>query len=159
MEPLPLDYAPRPEFDTGLFVARYLQALALLSIGSMIVTWVRDQRFYVDVSFIFLFWTAAALKRHSRTARAIVIGVCGFLLACLLVVLAKGIFFGTGGITVSFGRRYENPPLWMLLVVAAILAVLAGIPFLVLLSAPARRQFAHALAPRPHRLSVRTRST
>ena len=140
MRSIPLDYAPRPELDTGRFVARYLQALALLSIGSMIVTWVRG-RLYVDVSFLFLFWAAAALKRHSRTARAWVIGVCGFALACLVLVAAKGIFFGTSGITVSFGRRFENPPLWMLLAMSGIMAVVAAVPLLVLLSSRARRQF------------------
>jgi hypothetical protein len=45
-----LDYAPRTEFDTGRFVARYLQVLAWVSSASMIAGPIFFDSLYIDVS-------------------------------------------------------------------------------------------------------------
>jgi hypothetical protein len=50
-----LDYAPRTEFDTGRFVARYLQVLAWASIVWMIARPIFRGSLHLDLSFIFMF--------------------------------------------------------------------------------------------------------
>ena len=79
-----LDYAPRTEFDTGRFVARYLQVLAWLSIGWMVASLIFYGSLRLDFSFVLLFWAAAALKRHSPTARKWVLALSGVTLAAAI---------------------------------------------------------------------------
>jgi hypothetical protein len=137
-----LEYEPRREFDTGRFVALYLQVLAWLSIGWMIVTPIFFDSLSLDPSFIFYFWAARALKRHSPIARAWVLGLGGLGLAICLIFLAIAIFHGTGGMTISLGRPIHHPAMWQVLVAFSVASTVIGIPFFVLLSKPARHQFA-----------------
>jgi hypothetical protein len=140
--PIPLDYEPRAEFDTGRFVARYLQVLAWLSIASMIATPIIFKSLYIDLSFIFLFWAAGPLKRHSVKARMWVLTISGLYLAFCAVFLLKVAFFGTAGLTIRFaGRNIQTPPLWLVLLVAVPICAVVSVPLFVLLSARARRQF------------------
>jgi hypothetical protein len=139
-----LDYAPPTEFDTGRFVARYLQVLAWLSIASMIAAPIFFDSLRIDLSPIFLLWAASALKRRSTTARKWVLALAGLTLSALLLMLVWALVAGTQGMTVSFGTtRIQNPTLWQFAAVAAPIAVLVGVPFAVLISARARRQFAN----------------
>ena len=108
-----LDYAPRTEFDTGRFVALYLQVLAWLSIASMIAAPIFLHSLRIDLSPIFLFWAASALKRRSPTARKWVLALTGLMLGVLVLMLLWAVVAGTKGMTVSFGfGRIENPALW-----------------------------------------------
>jgi hypothetical protein len=50
MSPPTLDYAPRPEFDTGRFVAIYFQILAGLSVASMILEPILSMTPYASIS-------------------------------------------------------------------------------------------------------------
>ena len=137
-----LDYAPRTEFDTGRFVARYLQVLAWLSITSMIAGAVFFDSLNIDLSPIFLFWAASALKRRSRTARKWVLALAGLTLGMLVLMLVWAMVAGTSGMTVSFGTsRIKNPALWQIAAVAVPIAVVVAVPFAVLMSERARRQF------------------
>ena len=136
-----LDYAPRTEFDTGRFVARYLQVLAWLSIASMIAGPIFFDSLHIDLSPIFLFWAAWALKRRSNTARKWVLALAGLTLGILVLMLIWAVVAGTIGMTVSFGTgQIRNRALWQVAAVAALIAVLVGVPFAVLISE--RRQFA-----------------
>src|SRR3954463_15422736 len=120
-----LDYAPRTEFDTGRFVARYLQVLAWLSIASMIAGPIFFDSVHIDLSPIFLFWAASALKRRSRTARKWVLALAGITLGLLVLMLVWSIVAGTNGMTVSLGSgRIENPALWQVAAVAVPIAVI-----------------------------------
>src|SRR5687768_9008916 len=142
MSPSTLDYSPRREFDTGLFVARYMEVLAWISIASMIAGPIFFDTVRIDLSFLLLFWAASALKRHSAAARNWVLGISGLCLAVCLLMLIWAAAFGTEGMTVSLGgRRTTNPPLWQVLLVSVPIIVIAGLPFVVLNSRRARRQF------------------
>jgi hypothetical protein len=142
MPPATLDYAPRTEFDTGRFVARYLQVLASLSIASMIAGPIFFDSMHIDLSPIFLFWAASALKRRSRTARKWVLALAGLTLGVLVLMFVWAVVAGTNGMTVYFGTgRIENPALWQVAVVAVPVAVVVGVPSAVLVSERARRQF------------------
>jgi hypothetical protein len=136
-----LEYAPPKEFDTGLFVARYLQGAAFLSVLSMIADPIFFHTFTLDFSPIFWLWFASALKRHSPTARKLflVFGAFGLCLCGYLIVHAM--VFGTSHLTVHFGKPIHNPALWQVIVMAATVAIIIGVPFVILLSARARRQF------------------
>lgn len=137
-----LDYAPRTEFDTGGFVARYLQVWAWLSIASMIAAPIFFRSLRIDLSPIFLFWAASALQRRSRTARKWVLALAGLTLGLMVFILLWGVIGGTDGMTVSsVSGRIKNPALWQLVAVAVPCAVVAAVPFAVLMSERARRQF------------------
>jgi uncharacterized membrane protein YhfC len=137
-----LDYEAREVFDTGRFTARYLQALAGLSIAWMIVGPFITHSFNLDLSFIFLLWAASAVRRHSPLARKWVLIVCGFgLILCGLLVV-QSFAIGTTHITVNFFRPIHNPSRWQVLGVSFVIAIVTGIPFCILLSHKARQQFA-----------------
>ena len=65
--------------DIGVFVGRYLQAVGLLSIASMILALIFFRSGYLDFSFIFYFWGGRHLVKHNPTARKWVIGTAAFL--------------------------------------------------------------------------------
>lgn len=138
-----LEYAPAREFDTGLFVARYLQALATLLVAWMIAGPVFFDRFNLDLSPILLLWLASALKRHSSAARKwVLVGTGSGLLLCAWL-LVHALIFGTDHLTVHMVRPIHNPALWQVCLVSLSMATIFGVPFVVLLSARARRQFAN----------------
>jgi hypothetical protein len=140
--PITLEYEPRPEFDTGRFVARYLQALGCLSIVSMVVSAAFFDSLRIDFMFLFLFWAAAGLKRRSPTARTWVVWISGLILAFCAGMLLWATVFGTAGMSVTLGRaRTPNPPLWQVFVVTGLFAAIASPPFFLLRTAHARRQF------------------
>jgi hypothetical protein len=137
-----LDYSPPPEFDTGRFAARYLQVLALLSIGSMLARAVFRDQFNLDLSFILLLWAASALKRRSQTARGFVLLFGGIGLAFCLFATIMMILSPRSGQRISFfGGLIKDAPLWMALSINFTVAVVIAIPFGVLLSPRAHRQF------------------
>lgn len=137
-----LDYARGAEFDTGRFVARYIQVLAWMSIASIITRAMIFDALHLNPSPVFLFWAASALKRRSRTARKWVLWIAGLTLLALIVVDVLTILLGTDGMVLTLGpRRIMNPPIWQALLVSIPIAVAAGIPFVILLSERARRQF------------------
>lgn len=136
-----LDYAPAEEFDTGLFVARYLQALALLSVTWMIAGPILFDTFKLDLSPLVFLLFASALKRHSSTARKWLLVVGGFDLLLCLYLIVHALMFGTGNLTVHFAPPIRNPAMWQVFAISSAMAVIIGVPFFVLLSARARRQF------------------
>ena len=147
MPPPTLDYAPRIEFDTGRFVARYLEVLAWLSIATMIASLIFSDAARIDFTPLLLFWAASALKRRSRTARMWVLAFAGLTLCGLLVLVVWAIFRGTDGMTISLGgRRFKDPAGWQFAGLIALNTAIVGVPLAVLLSERARRQFAKGAA-------------
>jgi len=129
-------------FDIGVFVGRYLYVLAWLSVASMIVGVLVFDRWQFDLSFIFMLWAGRYLTKHSSTARRWTIGISGlFLFVCLAMTLVA-VVFGTGGMTISVGHRITDPPLWAVFCVTAAMAMIAGIPFALLMTGQAKREFA-----------------
>ena len=133
-------HARRP-LDIGRFVGRYLQVLACLSLVSNIVDAVFFDQLNIDLSFVFLFWAGAYLIRHSTTARKWVVGVSGLAILVCLAIVVYAVAFGTEGIYVSLWRPIENPSLGQVWGVASFLGIIAGIPFVLLLTPQARREF------------------
>jgi len=131
----------RLPFDVGKFVGRYLQGLACLSVVSMVVELVFFDRLDIDLSFIFLFWASAYLIRHSPTARKWVIAVSGLAIFVSVALVVLGVVVGTEGMSVTIGRRIENPSLGHVVAVASLLVIMAGIPFTLLLTRQAKREF------------------
>ena len=130
-----------PLSDIGKFVGRYFQVLAWLFIASMIISPIFFDRFHIDFSFILLFWAAGNLVRHNPSARKWTIGITGFSVAAIALMLVYAAIAGTDGMTVSFGARIEDPPFWMVAGVAGLLLVLIAIPTCLLLTPKARREF------------------
>src|SRR3954453_16688695 len=95
-----LDYAPAEEFDPGLFVARYLQALAILSVAWMIAGPIFFDTFNLDLSPVILLLFASALKRHGSIARKWLLGIGGFGLLLCVYLIVHALVFGTDHLTV-----------------------------------------------------------
>jgi hypothetical protein len=127
--------------DIGKLVARYLQAFAWMSVAWMIISPIFFDSFHLDLSVIFLFWAAAYLMQHDPTARKWTIGVCAFALALVVGMFIYAAVAGTEGMTVTIGRRIDNPSLGQVAVVSLIFAALAGLPLVLLLTPKARREF------------------
>src|SRR5687768_16967404 len=135
-----LEYAPPARHGTADFVALYLRVLAWVSIAWMVVEPIVFDRFHFNFAFIFLFWAASALKRRSRTARKWVVGIAGVMLVAGIASVAWAVAFGTAGMSLSMaGRRIKDPAMWQLLAVVLPVLAIAGVPFVALLSARARR--------------------
>ena len=142
-----LDYQKRDEFDTGRFVARYLQVFAWLSIVCMAIEIIFRDSLQIDFSCVFLFWAASALQRHSPIARKWVLAISVFGVVVVLAMLVFAATAGTAHLSISvFGKRVKNPALWQVAMVCAPIWLAAAVPFFVLISRRARRQFA-AVAP------------
>ena len=138
----PRRHSRRLPFDIGRFVGRYLQVLAWISIASMVVNALFFVRFQFDLSFVFLFWAGACLIRHGPTARKWVIAISGLHVFACFAVLLYTLIAGTDGMTAAIGRRIiENPPVGYVAGVVSCLALLAGIPFVLLLTRQARNEF------------------
>ena len=137
-----LDYAPADGFDTGLFVARYLQVIALLLVGWMVTGPVLFGRFTLDLSPVVLLLFASALKRHSDFARKWMLLIGGFgLLLCVFVVV-QAFWFGTEHLSLNIvWTVIHHPAKWQVVAVSGAMAVVFGVPFFVLRSGRARRQF------------------
>jgi hypothetical protein len=138
------DHAWSLPFDIGRFVGRYLQILACVSIASMAVDLLLFDQLKIDLSFVFFFWAGAALIRHSPTARKWVIGVSGLAIFLSLVMVLYAVTVGTDAMTVTIGRRIDNPPIGYVLGVMSFLVLIAGIPLVLLLTRQARNEFARA---------------
>lgn len=130
-----------PFRDIGKFVGRYFQVLAWFSIAWMVISPIFFDRVHVDFSFVLLFWAAGHLIRHNPTARKWTVGLTGFSVAVLVLMLGYAVISGTDGMTVTFGAPVEDPPLWMVAAIAGVLLALIAIPFCLLLTPKARQEF------------------
>lgn len=135
-----------PLRDSGKFVGRYFQALAWLSIASMIVIPIFFDHIHIDLTFILLFWAAGHLIRHNSTARKWTLGLTGFCVATITLMLVYAMIAGTDEMTIRFGARIiENPSLWQVAGVAGVFIILAGLPLSLLLTPKAKREFGEAI--------------
>jgi hypothetical protein len=141
-----LPYAPAEGFDTGRFVGRYLQSLALLQVAWMIARPIFFDAFVLDLSPVITWWVGSALKRRSAVARKWLLLALGFGLSLCAFMVGRAVLFGTEGLTLHAGRPIRNPALWQVLAACGAAAAVIGVPFAVLLSERARRQF---LTPAP----------
>lgn len=145
-----LNYAPREEFDVGLFVARYFQVLACLSIAWMVIDPIVFSRFTLDFSWILLFWAASALKRRSHRARIWVLIVAGCSLLLCSFAIGEAMLAGTEHMTIRFVRKIRSPSVLQVCISSGAMAVIPGIPFVLLLTERARRQFSHQVGKPEH---------
>ena len=127
--------------DIGRFTGRYLQFLAVLAVAGMILSMFRGTA-TVDLSFILLFWAGAALIRHSRLGRTLVLLGAGFTCATAAIVM---IVAGRGALeTVDvriLGAPVADPSPVLVAALGASLLVAAAIPVALLLTTQARREF------------------
>ena len=96
---------------------------------------------HIDLTPIFLFWAAAGLKRHSRTARRWVLGVGGLAFAVISLSILWTVLVGPSGTGTYGRRRIEDPTVWQVLTIAVPCWIIVAVPLLVLASGRARRQF------------------
>ena len=116
-----------PINDIGKFVGRYFQVLAWLSIASMVISPIFFDSLNFDFTFILLFWVAHHLIRHNATARNCTIGITGFYVALIILMLLNACLAGTESMRVTFGRRIiENPSFGQVATVAIALILLVG---------------------------------
>ena len=127
--------------DVGRFVGRYLQVLACLDIALTIVVMILAGSLVVDLSVILMFWAGAHLIKHSPTARKWTLGVTGFVLVTLLVLTVYVVIVGTDGMVVTVGKRIDDPPLGLVFAIAGVLMTVVGLPFVLLLTPQAKREF------------------
>lgn len=97
---------------------------------------------FIDPSSIFLFWAASGLKRRSRATRWWVLALTPVVLGLLALVLLLAIANGTKFMTITLGAIHiDNPAIWQVVAVLAVIAIVVIIPAAVLTSNRARRQF------------------
>ena len=74
-------------------------------------------------------FVAPALKRHSPTARhlLLVFGAFGLCLCGYLVV--HTMVYGTSHVTVYFGKQFHNPAPWQAITIAVAVGIVIGVPF------------------------------
>lgn len=143
--------------DIGVFVGRYLKALGWLSIAGTILRAILFEALFIDLSFILYFWAGNHLIKHNPTARKWVIGMAGLVMVVLLGLTMHAAVAGTHGITLTVGRKTREPSLFEVELIGAILFALAGIPFVLLLTPQAGREFASAAVAAVHAHSVEDR--
>lgn len=97
---------------------------------------------HIDLTILFYFWAGASLIRHSPTVRKWVIGFSGLMVFASLALALWAVAVGTEGMTVTIGRTIDNPPVGYVIGVAIILTIVAGVPFVLLLTSQAREEFA-----------------
>jgi hypothetical protein len=137
-------------FDIGKFLGRYLQALACLSIGSMVVSAVLFDSLNVDFSVILVFWAAAYLIRHQPAARNWTIGFCSLILMTSIGLSVYAVIAGTDQITFRMGGiKFEHPAPLTISVISGITAVMVGLPLALLLTPQARREFQRSAVAGP----------
>ena len=126
--------------DIGKFVARYLQMLGWTSIVSMILEPILFGSVHLDFTFLFCFWAAKHLSEHNPITRKWVIGLTGLMLGVLSVALIHASVAGTDNVSVR-GFRIENLPLWYVVTGGGLSAIVIAVPFVLLLTARAKREF------------------
>jgi hypothetical protein len=138
-----LNYAPAEEFNAGRFVARYFQTLAVIAAAWNLVHIVFFNTFYFDLSILIWLWIAHHLKRQNPRARKRTIALCAYGVALCFVITFVAVVWGTKGISLHFGLRLKNPPVWATVLVCDTIGAVFGVPLFVLLSKSARRQFSN----------------
>ncbi|MHB1158354.1 MAG: hypothetical protein ACYC26_16135 [Phycisphaerales bacterium] len=114
-----------------------------MSIASIVISAILFDALHIDLTFILFFWAAHHLKQHNPTARKWTLRICGFVLTFLIAMLIGTAITGTDGMTITIFKRIENPSFWQTATVFVILTCMAGIPFGLLLSPQAKREFAN----------------
>jgi hypothetical protein len=138
-----LDYEPTPdEVDAGRFAGRYLQIISLSCVGWSVADCILNRsRDFGFVLILLFFWAGSALKRRSRIAWTIVLWYCRLsLLFCVAFAIVIPV---CGAIEFQFrvaGVGVARPVASQLLLVAA-QAVVVAVPYGVLQTPNARRQF------------------
>mgnify|MGYP006969389622 FL=1 len=82
-----------------------------------------------------------SLIRHNPTARKWTVGITGFCLATIALMLVYAAIVGTDGMSVTIATRIKDPPFWIVAAVAMGLLVLFAIPLCLLLTPKARQEF------------------
>jgi hypothetical protein len=138
-----LDYEPRKEFDTGLFIARYFRVIASITLVLMILWPIVFGGFHFDITFLLLFVTANALEKHDNSFRVLALLGCGWKMIFTLVEIAALFFIGVRGTQITMaGYRVYHTEIIYVLIVGVVAFVVAAIPFFILMSPLARKQFA-----------------
>jgi hypothetical protein len=128
--------------DVGLFVGRYFQVLGVLSLASSVLALILNDRFNVNLTFLLFFWVAGYLKRHNLTARKWTLRLTGAATLGAIAIFISNSFEGLRGTHWNFlGWEIENPTLSQTAAVAGALLVLCGLPFALLLTPQAAREF------------------
>lgn len=129
------------QFDIGLIVGRYFQALGVLSLASMLFALVFGQ-FYFDVSFVFLLWVGNALIRHSRVARTLTLIMVSLICIVGAAIIVAILVRGTKGVTTNFGPWvFTEPPIELAVCGLLIVITFAAFPLYMLLTKQAFAEF------------------
>jgi quinol-cytochrome oxidoreductase complex cytochrome b subunit len=128
--------------DIGKFVGRYFQTLGVVLIAMMVLSAILLRLGYLDLTPILLFWMAAYLAQHNRTARKWAIGVCALYVITAAAVFIYGAFAGTDRMTLTIGSdNVANPSMLVVAALCIIIAVIFGIPLALLMTPQGRREF------------------
>ncbi len=128
--------------NIGRFVGRYLQALGVLLLGTMIIEAVGGS-LRIDVTFLLFLLAGTALVLHSSLARKIVLVGSAMTIGASIVfaILARSLSSG-GGISVEvFGRPIAQQSAWVVALAIGLLFLSAAVPLGLLLTSQARREF------------------
>lgn len=129
--------------DTGRFVGRYFQVLGWCSIALSVLSPLLQGGVHIDLTCILYFVLGHYLIRHHHVARILTLVLTGLLLATVFGLVCYGTLVTTAGMAIEFGPvEIGDPTVGQLLMVAAVMLVLIGGPFVLLLTPQARREFA-----------------
>ena len=116
-----IERAWRLPADMGQLVGTYFQALALLSVVSMLAQSVLSGAIFIDFSFVLLCWAGVYLKRHSPVARTCSLVLSWLFVSACVLFLLIAVTFGTQSMTVWLGfNRIHDPSILQVMGVASV---------------------------------------
>jgi len=126
----------------GKLARVYFLVLGLLGIAGCVVNLFFSRGFHLDLSFLIYLLIAAGLREFRNGCRILAILLCAGYLTAGLVLVELALIRGTGGMTLAaWGREYEDPRLWVYLLVLGVALLIFAVPFGVLLHPAVRRVF------------------
>ncbi|MEM6755528.1 MAG: hypothetical protein AAF586_00035 [Planctomycetota bacterium] len=136
-------------YDLGWMTGRYLQALAGISLVGCIIGMFVSRSFMLDCNIVLYLWAAHYLIKHHPAARMATLIFSGVVLTVVLAGSGFVLIVGKEGMAITAGRRIENPPIWAVFATLFGIGLLAGFPFVMLLTPKARREFTRRPADHP----------
>lgn len=128
--------------DVGRFVGRYFQVLAVLSVAHIMIQAAFFDTIRIDFSFLLLLWAAGPLMRHQPVARKWVLGVLGFILCLMVGILVVVVWDGMEGVAMNARGESDDPGVGRFALVFTAAFVAVGLPFALLVTPKAQREFA-----------------
>lgn len=123
--------------DVGKFVGSYFQVLGCLLVSWMALAWMLYDRLEFNITFVLLFWAGGPLKKHNPTARIWTLWFAGLAILVFVFLLVHSLIVGDHGARISLAQFSAR----QMAAVWGVILVGSGVPYGLLLTSQARREF------------------